>query len=379
MSSILLVASIIIMMATLTSGYLSGMWPWKTCKTACFLGFGCYSSEKPFDNTQGVLPLSPKKQGLHFLLYTRKNPVRARKLKWNSKRVKGKLNLKRDTIFLIHGWMDSAKNPKFRKMRKTLIRFNDVNVIAVNWKRGAGHNLYYQSAANTRIIAAMISKFLLRLQYELGYSMEKVHIIGHSLGAQMAGYIGTEVKGIGRISGIDPAGPSFEGYPPETVLDPTDANFVDILHTDARDLFVLGHPGFGAKSRMGHADFYVNGGHSQPGCPSTMNQQLGLIVTGSVDVFMNMGCSHIRAVNLYIESINIRKCKFTSYNCTEGDGLTVAEGCNTCENGCALMGYHSNVGNPRGVFVLNTNDKAPFCITEAVKLPESTAETIIES
>ncbi|OWF43646.1 Lipase member H [Mizuhopecten yessoensis] len=182
-----------------------------------------------------------------------------------------------------------------------------------------------------------------------------------------------------RSGGIDPAGPSFEGYPEETVLDASDALFVDILHTDARDLFVLGHPGFGAKSRMGHADFYANGGHSQPGCPSTMNQQLGLIVTGSVGkyVFMNMGCSHIRAVNLYIESVNIRKCKYTSYNCTAGDGLDVAEGCNTCENGCALMGYHSNIGNPRGVFVFNTNEKAPFCIPETVKLPESIDNTIV--
>lgn len=41
-------------------------------------------------------------------------------------------------------------------------------------------------------------------------------------------------------------------------LDYTDAHFVDILHTGAG---ILGQWG-----PNGHADFYVNGGSSQPGC-----------------------------------------------------------------------------------------------------------------
>lgn len=41
-------------------------------------------------------------------------------------------------------------------------------------------------------------------------------------------------------------------------LDYTDALFVDILHTGAG---ILGQWG-----PNGHADFYVNGGSSQPGC-----------------------------------------------------------------------------------------------------------------
>lgn len=41
-------------------------------------------------------------------------------------------------------------------------------------------------------------------------------------------------------------------------LDPTDAHFVDVLHTGAG---ILGQWG-----PNGHADFYLNGGTSQPGC-----------------------------------------------------------------------------------------------------------------
>lgn len=34
------------------------------------------------------------------------------------------------------------------------------------------------------------------------------------------------------FAALDPAGPQFTGTPPEDRLDPTDAQFVDVLHTD---------------------------------------------------------------------------------------------------------------------------------------------------
>ena len=37
----------------------------------------------------------------------------------------------------------------------------------------------------------------------------------------------------GVLLGLDPAGPYFEGTPPEVRLDPTDANFVDVIHSNA--------------------------------------------------------------------------------------------------------------------------------------------------
>ena len=50
---------------------------------------------------------------------------------------------------------------------------------------------------------------------------------------------------IGIISGLDPAGPAFSNTDPAVRLDPTDAKYVDIVHTDT------------VKS---------NGGYTQPGC-----------------------------------------------------------------------------------------------------------------
>ena len=63
---------------------------------------------------------------------------------------------------------------------------------------------------------------------------------------------------VSRITGIDVAGPFFEDVKASLRLDPTDACFVDAIHTH----------GFlkGIKMRVGHIDFYPNGGMQQPGC-----------------------------------------------------------------------------------------------------------------
>lgn len=68
---------------------------------------------------------------------------------------------------------------------------------------------------------------------EEGASLSSVHLIGVSLGAHLAGFVGANLKGkIGRITGLDPAGPMFTSATPDERLDPTDAMFVDVLHTD---------------------------------------------------------------------------------------------------------------------------------------------------
>ena len=64
-----------------------------------------------------------------------------------------------------------------------------------------------------------------------------MHVVGQSLGAHMASYIGSTLKDmglgkLGRITGLDPAGPLFEHTDPLVRLDPEDALFVDAIHTD---------------------------------------------------------------------------------------------------------------------------------------------------
>jgi hypothetical protein len=81
--------------------------------------------------------------------------------------------------------------------------------------------------ANVRLIAADIAQFIRNNQI----SPMKVHCIGHSLGAHVCGYTGKVFK-LKRISGLDPAGPRFGWSSPSERLDKTDAEFVDVIHTD---------------------------------------------------------------------------------------------------------------------------------------------------
>lgn len=62
-------------------------------------------------------------------------------------------------------------------------------------------------------------------------------MIGHSLGSHIAGFTGKTVfsltgKRVGRISGLDPAGPCFADVESGLKLKSTDAEFVDVIHTD---------------------------------------------------------------------------------------------------------------------------------------------------
>nr|CAH7728372.1 unnamed protein product [Callosobruchus chinensis] len=57
--------------------------------------------------------------------------------------------------------------------------------------------------------------------------------------------------------GLDPAGPFFTVKNLDNRLDSTDAKFVQVVHTN--DGFL------GFSGQLGHADYYPNGGKTQPG------------------------------------------------------------------------------------------------------------------
>ena len=60
------------------------------------------------------------------------------------------------------------------------------------------------------------------------------------------------------MTGLDPAGPKFTNAEKDFRLDESDANYVDVIHTNAGVL--------GTSQRVGDIDFYPNGGKHQPGC-----------------------------------------------------------------------------------------------------------------
>lgn len=101
---------------------------------------------------------------------------------------------------------------------------------------------------------------------------------------------------------------------PAIRLDPSDAKFVDVIHTDGRSFFLLEIPGYGMSQSCGHIDFYPNNGKEQPGC--SISQEGGtlipltLIKDGIEEASrVLLACNHVRAIKLFIDSIN-GKCPY---------------------------------------------------------------------
>ena len=74
-------------------------------------------------------------------------------------------------------------------------------MITVNWGAGAGFP-YTQAAANTRVVGAELARLISSLGEQRGVSARSFHLIGHSLGAHVAGYAGRRLRGsLERITG----------------------------------------------------------------------------------------------------------------------------------------------------------------------------------
>uniref|UniRef100_A0A2A4K8D3 Lipase domain-containing protein n=1 Tax=Heliothis virescens TaxID=7102 RepID=A0A2A4K8D3_HELVI len=119
-----------------------------------------------------------------------------------------------------------------------------------------------------RCLAQLGSEFadvLLNLS-SAGLDLNKTHLVGHSLGAQIFGITGNKMvkKGVQLpwITGLDPAGIMFDGRAPTDRLSPTSAGFVDVIHSDPAK--------YGTRKELGTVDFWpnyrTNGPVIQPGC-----------------------------------------------------------------------------------------------------------------
>jgi pimeloyl-ACP methyl ester carboxylesterase len=108
----------------------------------------------------------------------------------------------------------------------------------VNWTVAARGPNYFQAAANSRLIGRFIAIILNRLNVTHRLNLiRRVTIVGFSLGAHVAGFAGEATPGgIGRIIGLDPAGPLFETAPPQARLDASDARYVQVIHTSGSRL-----------------------------------------------------------------------------------------------------------------------------------------------
>nr|XP_025039369.1 pancreatic lipase-related protein 2 [Pelodiscus sinensis] len=334
-------------------------------KEVCYKRIGCFSNEPPWARMPGRflagLPNPPESMKISFILYTKETRNNSEVISAiHSSTIKDShFYSHRKTRFIVHGFRSTGKYGWVAEMCLLLVEVEDVNCIAVDWKDGA-KGTYISSVNNLRVVGAEIAYFIKTLKTMFRYSPSQIHIIGHSLGAHAAGEAGRRIRGIKRITGLDPAGPLFEGTPPKVRLDPSDARFVDVIHSNAAHLPVVG---FGMVNTTGHLDFYPNGGTIMPGCndrrtPVEKRDPKALFKCAS------NSCHHSRSHQFYFQSI-LHPKGFLAYPCSRYDFFQLGL-CFPCPSeGCPMMGHYADqfpakLEKIHQKYFLNTGADPPF-------------------
>ncbi|XP_061380918.1 inactive pancreatic lipase-related protein 1-like isoform X1 [Danaus plexippus] len=248
------------------------------------------------------------------------------------------------TVLYIHGFIETAQQESVQVMVNSYLEARpDVNVILLDWSNMAHGSYLLNAARNTKKVGVAVAAQLNRL-IETGLVLEKLQIIGHSLGSHVAGYLSRELKNkynktIKRLTALDPAFPAF--YPDGVVMEHVtdkDAEFVDVIHTDAG--------GYGAPVRTGTADFWPNGGKSvQPGCPRF----------APIPLSDDNLCSHWRSWQFYAESIRNPE----AFAASPADSYHKFRENPSPEVGMVYMGANCDT-SAQGSYYLTTNAEPPF-------------------
>ncbi|XP_073412674.1 pancreatic triacylglycerol lipase-like [Dendrobates tinctorius] len=324
----------------------------------CFFGLGCFNGPSNILTKFGSIlipaPESPEKINTRFFLQTQtdRQPFEVRAAD-HSMVLNSSFNPSKPVKFLIHGYRPGAVHTWPFEMSQDILDVDDVNCFSVNWEDGAGIR-YEQAVSNARVVGVQIAQFKASLEEMYQTSQLDVHFIGHSLGAHVAAFAGqTEGCDVQRISGLDTAGPLFQGATNDKRLDSSDAELVDALYTDAPTILPI-ISGLGTNDVSGDLNFYANGGSNQPGCERTV-----LLKILNPTEIHELSCSHSRAVDLYRESIR-NPTAFLGHRADSYEDYRNGDR-SSCDGGCAYMGYHLDVPTPTpGNFYFTTGEEPPY-------------------
>ncbi|CAG7837711.1 unnamed protein product [Allacma fusca] len=337
----------------------------------CYDIYGCFSNNSPWTSSarpSAGLPGRPEEVGTRQLLFTRTTRNEAEEL------LPGKdalldfsaYNGAKNTVVIVHGWTDNSTTPWVVKTKNAILDKEDSNVLVVDWYPGASLN-YLKSVDNARLVGAQIAALLQFIIGKTSTTPAKIHIIGHSLGAHIAGYVGKRIDNIARITALDPTQPYFEGTDALVRLDVSDAVFIQTIHSNGKSASRL--DGFGLTTPIGNVDIYPNGGEVQPGCKDQISKLKGslndLLKYDFDGQFSEYACSHSRAPEYYAESL-LSECPFVAYRCDDAKAFEAGSCYSDCQDGSCLVVGNEKESKPQpGHYFLNTDSQASFCLQPA--------------
>ncbi|CAG2105074.1 unnamed protein product, partial [Medioppia subpectinata] len=309
---------------------------------SCFRDIGCFSATEYDESARDIplLPMSPDSIAPLFHMYTLEQRTIPRNYSYNATADQlrySTFNASLRTAFIVHGfqsgyslWLENMKDYIFYKSN------DQFNVVVVIWEKGARTPLYNLAASNTRVVGALIGFFINSLCKTFNITNNRFWLIGHSLGAHVMGFAGKRLNNpqVARITALDPAGVAFHSKNTALRLDHSDAQIVDVIHTDAPVSYT---EGFGTSDTLGHFDFYPNGGSWQPGCAaSDITSRLSTITSGD-----DISCSRSRAWSIMN---NLEKpedeCSAVGYQCENYGAFLEGRCANCADNKCQPMGLN---------------------------------------
>lgn len=174
-----------------------------------------------------------------------------------------------------------------------------------------------------------------------GLNPSTLELLGFSLGGHTVSFVARHFQkitgqNVSRITALEPSGPCFRWLGPEDRLDASNADFVEVIHTNI--------DGFGMALPMGHVDFYVNGGEYQP-------SDLNLFACATT-------CSHFRVLFLWHAALVYPK-KFIAMKCKSVHQAREAKCYDNVPLEYNYLGLDVDV-NKQGIFYLSTDKVYPY-------------------
>uniref|UniRef100_A0A9J7YSY5 PLAT domain-containing protein n=1 Tax=Cyprinus carpio carpio TaxID=630221 RepID=A0A9J7YSY5_CYPCA len=235
-----------------------------------------------------------------------------------------------DVCYIVRGKPETLSSCNFKNTSKTFLVIHGWTVSGLfeSWVEKLV-NYYVVAAKNTKMVGQEIGLFIDWLEVcSANVPLEKLHLLGYSLGAHVAGFAGS----------LDPAGPNFEGVHAHRRLSPDYAHFVEVLHT-----FTQGSLGLsiGIEQPVGHVDIYPNGGSFQPGC--NLRGALEKIASYGILALNNaIRCEHERSVHLFIDSLLNEGEASRAYSCGSNDMFNCGMCLQCHKNRCNTVGYDAS-------------------------------------
>ena len=123
----------------------------------------------------------------------------------------------RRTMLYGYGYTEKYVSMSTQTVVKSYIDRGDHNIMVVEWSNYSDGNYIAKAILNAYKVGEIVGKTLLAMRDE-GFNVDSFHLVGHSLGGHLIGFIGrnyfessNRTLKIKRVTSLDPAGPLFYG------------------------------------------------------------------------------------------------------------------------------------------------------------------------